>query len=91
MVDRLGHEVADVPLEVDARHADPADALIDARRTTVLLVVGRHDAVFPMGSHLGPIARAVLREAACPVLLADPRPRKHRRSPHAPEQAVERS
>lgn len=91
VVGKLGDELADVPLEIDARHADAADALIEASRTTDLLVLGRHDAVIPIGSHLGPIARAVLREAACPVLLADPRPRKHRRSPHAPEQAVERS
>ena len=34
----------------------------------------------PIGSHIGPVARAVLREATCPVLLATPRP--HRAAYH---------
>jgi len=71
---RIGHDSADVPVQIEARHAHAADALIEASRTSDLLVIGRHDPVVPIGSHLGPIARAVLREAACPVLLADPRP-----------------
>ena len=62
-------------------------------RTSHLLVLGRHDPAIPIGSHLGPVARAVLRDAACPVLLADPRPRTHRpthrRSPGAHEQVDE--
>jgi nucleotide-binding universal stress UspA family protein len=37
-----------------------------------LLVVGRHDPLVPVGSHIGPVARAILREATCPVLLASP-------------------
>ena len=38
------------------------------------MVVGRHDTVMPVGSHMGPVARAVLSASACPVLLADPVP-----------------
>ncbi len=68
----LGDVVAGLSIDVEARHAHPADALIDAGRDSALLVVGRHDPLVPVGSHLGPVARAVLREATCPVLLANP-------------------
>lgn len=74
VLDTLGEETTQVPVEIDARHAYPADALVEASRTSDLLVIGRHDPAVPLGSHLGPVARAVLREAACPVLLADPVP-----------------
>lgn len=72
VIDGLGDVVDGIPVEIEARHAHPADALIDAGRDSVLLVVGRHDPLVPIGSHLGPVARAVLREATCPVLLANP-------------------
>lgn len=68
----LGEDVAGVPVEILVRHARAADALIEAGRETELLVIGRHDPLLPVGSHLGPIARAILREADCPVLLVDP-------------------
>ncbi len=67
-------EWGDLPIEIDARHAYAADALIEASRAADLLVIGQHDPLVPVGSHLGPIARAVVRAAECPVLLADPRP-----------------
>jgi nucleotide-binding universal stress UspA family protein len=73
----LGEDAAGLAVEIEARHAFPGDALIQAARRADLLVIGRHDPLVPAGSHLGPVARAVLREAACPVLLADPRPRHH--------------
>lgn len=70
VLDTLG-DPADVgPVRIDVRHAAPADALVEASHETDLLVVGRHDPLVPLGSHLGPVARAVLRDAACPVLLA---------------------
>lgn len=68
-------DLAGVPVTIETQHAFPSDALIEAGRTSDLLVVGRHDPLVPIGSHLGPVARAVLREATCPVLLADPRAR----------------
>jgi nucleotide-binding universal stress UspA family protein len=80
VIDALGDDVAGVPVQIEARHAYPADSLIEASRETELLVIGRHDPLLPIGSHLGPIARAVLREAECPVLLVDPghtRGRRH--------------
>lgn len=77
VLDTCAEDLVGVEVEVEARHAPAADALIEAGRTSELLVVGRHDSLVPMGSHLGPVARAVLREATCPVLLADPRPGRH--------------
>lgn len=73
----LGDEAKGLTVEVEARHGHAGDALIKAARTSDLLVIGRHDPLVPIGSHLGPVARAVLREAECPVLLADSRPRHH--------------
>jgi nucleotide-binding universal stress UspA family protein len=74
LIDTLGDDFAGVPVQIAVRHGRAADALIEASRETDLLVIGRHDPLVPIGSHLGPIARAVLREADCPVLLVDPRP-----------------
>lgn len=73
----LGEEAEGLTVEIEARHAHAGDALIRAARTSDLLVIGRHDPLVPIGSHLGPVARAVLRDASCPVLLADPRARHH--------------
>jgi nucleotide-binding universal stress UspA family protein len=69
----LGDHVADLPLRIDTRHGHAAEALIAASHDSILLVVGRHDPHVPFGSHLGPVARAVVRDATCPVLLANPR------------------
>lgn len=66
-----GRDLSDLSLRVVTRQAHAADALVEAARDSVLLVIGRHDPLIPLGSHLGPVARAVLREAECPVLLAD--------------------
>lgn len=75
LVESLGDEADGVELHVEAEHGHPADVLVAASGASDLLVVGRHDPLVPFGSHLGPVARAVLREADCPVLLAEPRPR----------------
>jgi nucleotide-binding universal stress UspA family protein len=82
VLDSLGDRVVDVPVHIEARHARAADALVEASKDSALLVIGRHDALVPVGSHLGPIARAMLVEAECPVLLADAGPaRRLRRHP----------
>jgi nucleotide-binding universal stress UspA family protein len=73
-LDALDDDMTGVPVRIDVRHTFAADALVEASRESELLVIGRHDPLVPIGSHLGPIARAVLGEADCPVLLADPRP-----------------
>lgn len=84
-IDELGDEVADLPLEIEVRALYPADALHAASKRSDLVVLGRHDPLLPLGSHLGPIARAVLREAECPVMLVDPGSSRRwkRRSWHA--------
>jgi len=71
----LAHLAPDpgLPLELHIRNARPGDALIEASHGAQLLVLGRHDPLLPTGSHLGPVARTVLRGAACPILLAAPR------------------
>lgn len=61
--------------EVLAHRGRAIDALLDASEGVDLLVIGRHDPYVPTGSHIGPVARAVLLEATCPVLLAEPRRR----------------
>ena len=91
VLDTLGEEAAGVPLELVARHTDATDALVEASRTSHLLVLGRHDPAIPIGSHLGPVARAVLRDAACPVLLADPRPEPTGQPTGAPQGPPSRS
>lgn len=63
-----------VSIDVDVVLGSPADVLLEASAETDLLVLGRHDAKIPFGSHLGPVCRAMIREALCPVLLVDPRP-----------------
>ena len=68
-----GAAYPDVPVELHVRNARAGEALIEASQHADLVVVGRHNSLLPSGSHLGPIARSVLRESACPVLLATPR------------------
>ena len=72
VVKSLDEATLGLSVQIDVRHAHVADALVDDSKTSDLLVIGRHDSRMPLGSHLGPVARAVLREAGCPVLLVDP-------------------
>lgn len=71
-VDELGDEVEGLEVEVEVRALYPADALYNASRKSDLVILGRHDPLLPLGSHLGPIARAVLREGECPIMLVEP-------------------
>lgn len=68
-------EHPDVPTQLVVEHAHPADALVLESREATLVVVGRHDPKLPLGSHLGPITRAVLDGSTCPVLVVAPHPR----------------
>lgn len=68
-----------VAVDVDVRRGAPAEALVLESRRTDLLLVGRHDPAIAVGSHLGPVAGAVVREAVCPVLVVAPT-RRHRRT-----------
>ena len=67
-VEAVAKDYPDVQVMVDVVEARPVDALVDATRTSHLLVIGR-----PGSAHrvprLGSVTRAVLREALCPVEL----------------------
>jgi nucleotide-binding universal stress UspA family protein len=74
VLDGLADEIGEVEVRIDARHARAAEALVDASRASQLVVVGRHDPMMPVGSHVGPVARSLLHASACPVLLVDSHP-----------------
>lgn len=79
----LSADFPDVPVEVDVVHQRPTEALVEAAAHSDLVVVGRRDPLLPFGSHLGPVARTVLREAEAPVLVVEPHalPQHRRGSP----------
>jgi nucleotide-binding universal stress UspA family protein len=58
-----------VPVELEVRHAWPAQALVDDSRSASLVVVGRHARNGQPTGHLGSVARSVLREAHSPVMV----------------------
>jgi nucleotide-binding universal stress UspA family protein len=68
-IDVARAEVPDVPLRLQVQHAVPAEALIASSASSQLLVMGRRHHLLPLGSHLGPVARAVLQHSTGPVLL----------------------
>ncbi|GAB2449699.1 universal stress protein [Nocardioides hungaricus] len=53
------------------RWARPADALVAASRRSVVVVLSRRPEHRRHGVHLGPVTRAVLRHAECPVMVVD--------------------
>ena len=69
-VEEAGGDLCDVAVEVLAGRAE--SVLVAASRDAELLVLGRHSPLLRSGSRLGPVARAVLRDAVCPVLLSPP-------------------
>lgn len=63
----------DVPVTIEITvGTTPVAALVEAMATSELLVIGRHHPLIARGSRLGPVARRVVRNAACPVLLLTP-------------------
>jgi nucleotide-binding universal stress UspA family protein len=75
-LDMARAEFPDVPVRLWVRHALPAGALIESGASSQLLVIGRRHHLLPPGSHLGPVARAVLQDSTGPVLLNPESPRK---------------
>lgn len=71
IVQDLRHDHHDVPVRIAVLHAQPASALVDASAEADLLVIGRPKQGGPF-HHLGAVARAVLREARCPVQILPP-------------------
>ncbi len=63
----LRAEYPEVHVEVDVRHEPAASALATASGHADLVVVGRHGHGGPLGFRIGSVARALLREASCPV------------------------
>lgn len=57
-------------LRYDVRWARPTETLVEATRTSSLLILSRR-APGHRGGHLGPITRAVLQHADGPVMLVD--------------------
>jgi nucleotide-binding universal stress UspA family protein len=80
-LDKLGDESVALDADVQVHPGRAVEAILEASQGAELLVIGRHDPLVPVGSHIGPVARGVLREATCPVLLASPHP--HRVAYHA--------
>jgi nucleotide-binding universal stress UspA family protein len=69
-------EVPDVPARLRIEHDLPVEALLAGGRSSQLLVIGRRHHLLPLGSHLGPVARAVLQHSEAPVLLNPESPRE---------------
>lgn len=62
----------EVEVELRIVHDQPAHALVRAAAEADLLVMVRRTHGFPAFLHLGAVARAVLREATCPVEVVPP-------------------
>jgi nucleotide-binding universal stress UspA family protein len=58
-----------VDTTVDVRHGPPVEAVLDAAARSDLLVIGRRHHLLPLGSHLGPVSRAVIGRSPVPVLM----------------------
>lgn len=60
-----------VEVRIELPHMRPADALVEESGHSDLLLVGRRRAAHGL-AHLGPVARAVIRETRCPVVVVAP-------------------
>jgi nucleotide-binding universal stress UspA family protein len=74
VIEAMTDEWPDVHATVEVVHAPPAEALLDRAERSDLLVIGRRHHLLPLGSHLGPVARAMLHHSGCPVLVAPEAP-----------------
>ncbi|MDO5711035.1 MAG: universal stress protein, partial [Micrococcales bacterium] len=66
----------DVPVTVRVVYDRPSRAISAAGAEAELVVLVRRPMPAYFGAHLGSTARAVLRGAACPVLIVPPHPRE---------------
>lgn len=94
--DAVLHRVADAggdecDVAVEIVGGRPEVSLVQASASSALLVLGRHRPWLETGSRLGPVARAVLREASCPVLFTAPEVVHVRSTPPAPHTAPPRT
>jgi len=79
ILDAIHVQYPGVKASLEVWNAPPADALLDAARESELLILGRRHHLLPLGSHLGPVARAILAHGDCPVYLT---PEPHRAEHH---------
>jgi nucleotide-binding universal stress UspA family protein len=68
----LRKEYPGVVVDVEIAHAQPAHALVEAATGADLLLIERRGGRLPSGFHLGGTARAMLREAPCPIEILPP-------------------
>lgn len=64
----------EVDVEVRIVHDRPAHALLEASASADLVIIVRRGHGVPAATHLGGTARAVLRNAECPVMVVPPTP-----------------
>jgi nucleotide-binding universal stress UspA family protein len=62
-----------VEYELEVRHSWAEEALMRAAETSDMLVVGRQGSAAVEPEYLGHLARMLIREAPCPVLVVPPR------------------
>jgi nucleotide-binding universal stress UspA family protein len=75
VLDRTRTRYPMVETSVEVMHAPPVEAVLDAATRSDLLVIGRRHHLLPLGSHLGPVARAVIGRSPVPVLMTpEPEP-----------------
>ena len=58
-----------VAVESRTVHIAPAQALVEATRDAVVVVIGSHRPGNRHGGHLGPVARTLLHHSHCPVVV----------------------
>lgn len=75
----------DVAVEVDLRHEYAGPALLSATEGADLIIVGRRGHGAPLGIYLGSLARMLIREGHCPVVVA---PLHARHTPSAEERLL---
>jgi nucleotide-binding universal stress UspA family protein len=68
-LERLQARYPMVRTTVEIQHAPPVDAVLAAAARSDLLVIGRRHHTLPIGSHLGPVSRAVIARSPIPVLM----------------------
>lgn len=62
----------EVPVTFEVVFGRTVEEIVNAGRSSSLVVLARRDPRFALGSHLGTVVRHVLREATCPVMVVEP-------------------